>query len=355
VSGRLVVRDPLVPGLRISNLWVGVTAPDYTPPPRGFGFGFGRRGMSNAPAGGGFTNFPGRGPGGGFARGGFPPVVDWQRDAKFYQFWTRGDDQGRFVIRNVRPGSYTLHAIADGVLGEFTLTNVTVAVSQTNRLADRVWTPVRHGRTLWEIGVPDRTAREFRHGDHYWQWGLYFEYPEEFTNDVNFVIGQSDWRRDWNYVQPPRIETRDVPATGEDDENQDNGPQLPKSGLRNVRSTTWSVRFEMTNAPQGRATLRLAFCGTHQGCNVEVLVNGKSVGETGVLPSTSAMQRDGIRAYWLEKALPFDAHLLKPGNNLVELLSHAGSWSQGVMYDYLRLELDEARVANPELESRLVR
>jgi len=74
---------------------------------------------------------------------------------------------------------------------------------------------------------------------------------------------------------------------------------------------------------------------------VEVFVNGKSVGETGDLPSTSAMQRDGIRAYWIEKDIAFDAQQLKPGENAIELLSHANTWSQGVMYDCLRLELDD--------------
>lgn len=318
VSGQLVLRDPLAPAAKLSNLWVGVAAPDYR-----VGFGGGR--------------------------GGFPPYVDWQRDAKFYQFWTRADAAGRFTISNVRPGTYTLHAVADGVLGEFTLTNVVVAAGQAKPLGELAWPPVRFGRQLWEIGVPDRTAREFRHGDHYWQWGLYFDYPKEFPQDVNFTIGRSDWRRDWNYVQPPRLENTSVPVAGEDEEASEDAlaTLVRGGGGRAVRSTKWAITFALPDAPQGRATLRLAFCGTHQGCNVEVLVNGVSVGETGTLPSTSAMQRDGIRAYWIEKQLPFAATQLRRGPNVIQLLSHANGWSQGVMYDYLRLELDEAAGAQP--------
>ena len=56
--------------------------------------------------------------------------------------------------------------------------------------------------------MPDRSAAEFRHGDHYWQWGLYNLYPQEFPNGVNFVVGKSDWTKDWNYVQPPSEEPR---------------------------------------------------------------------------------------------------------------------------------------------------
>jgi len=97
---------------------------------------------------------------------------------------------------------------------------------------------VRYGRQLWEIGIPNRSAEEFRHGDHYWQWGLYNLYPQEFPNDIDFVVGKSDMRRDWNYVQPPRPDG--------------------KGGWKN---TTWRIRFKMDQRPQGTATLRLAICG----------------------------------------------------------------------------------------------
>jgi rhamnogalacturonan endolyase len=334
ITGQLVLHDPFAPNLKMSNFWVGVAALDYTPPPR-FGFGF-RSGFAR-------TNSD-------FAtntqalwRGGFPPQVDWQRDAKFYQFWTRADTKGHFAIRNVRPGNYTLHAISDGVFGEFTLTNLTLAAAEKKSLGKLQWTPNHFGHTVWQIGIPDRTAREFRHGDHYWQWGLYFDYPKEFPNDVNFIIGKSDWRKDWNFVQPPRIETRNVAVIGEDDETSDNAPRRARFGGRDVRSTTWSITFPMPEPPIGKATLRLAFCGTHAGCNVEAFANDNSIGETGPLPSTSAMQRDGIRAYWIEKDLSFDASLLNRGTNVIKLLSHADSWSQGVMYDCVRLELDDSK------------
>jgi len=189
--------------------------------------------------------------------------------------------------------------------------------------------------------VPDRTGGQFRPGWQYWQWGLYFKYVDEFPNDVNFVIGRSNWRTDWNYVQPPRISRRSsVPMVGEEDEVEEAQARRSSPG-EGVQSSVWSIRFNQAKATTGRATLRLAFCGTHQGCNVEVLVNGRSVGETGTLPGTSAMQRDGIRAYWIEKPVGFDAALLKPGENVIQLKSHANSWSQGVMYDCVRLEIAE--------------
>jgi rhamnogalacturonan endolyase len=160
---------------------------------------------------------------------------------------------------------------------------------------------------------------------------------------VNFVVGKSDWRRDWNYVQPPRIDSQNVTAVGEaEEENGSANRPRPRPGGRQARDTTWAISFDLTAPARGQATLRLAFCGTHAGCNVEVSVNDQSIGATGPLPSTSAMQRDGIRAYWIEKDLSFDTSWLKRGTNVVKLKSLADSWSQGVMYDCVRLELDDA-------------
>lgn len=347
VNGRVVLQDRFAPGATMSNVWVGLTAADYEVPVVGGGSGrrfgtnnFFRPGFTNAFRG---TNFPPRGFGStnGIARNGFPVKQDWQRDAKHYQFWVRADEQGRFTIPNVRAGSYWLRAIADGVIGELVATDVTVAPGTSVGVGTLAWQPVRYGRTVWEIGVPDRTAREFRHGDHYWQWGLYFKYLDEFPDDVNFIVGESDWRKDWNYVQPPRISRRaSVPMVGEEDEVEEAQARRGSPG-EGVQSSVWSIRFKQAKATPGRATLRLAFCGTHQGCNVEVLVNGRVVGETGTLPGTSAMQRDGIRAFWIERPVGFDAALLKTGENVIQLRSHANSWSQGVMYDCVRLEVTE--------------
>ena len=130
-------------------------------------------------------------------------TIDWQHDGKFYEFWVRGAENGKFNIANVRPGTYTLHAFADGVLGEYAKADIVVEPGKTIDLGSLEWKPVRYGRQLWEIGIPDRTAGEFLHGDHYYQWGLYNQYPKDFPNDVNFVIGKSDYRKDWNLMQLP--------------------------------------------------------------------------------------------------------------------------------------------------------
>lgn len=246
-------------------------------------------------------------------------TVDWQRDAKYYQFWTRADADGRFTIKNVRPGTYELRAFSDGILGEFVKSPVAVKNGENIDAGSASWKPERFGKTLWEIGIPDRSSAEFRHGDHYWQWGLYQKYAEEFPDDVNFLVGQSDWRRDWNYAQPPRLN-----ASG-----------------RVEKPSTWRIQFDVPKAQSGKATLRLGIAGSRTEQGVLVSVNQTSVGGTGRLPDTGVMHRDGIRGYWVERRISFDARLLKEGRNVIALTVPARSWVQGVLYDYLRLEVAE--------------
>lgn len=314
VTGRLVLNDPQAPGLKLARLLVGLAAPDYAPgrPNRGLG----------GPAGG--TNAPdaGRGRGGG-AFG--PRAVDWQNDAKHYEFWVRGEDAGSFSIPNVRPGTYTLHAIADGVLGEFAYSNVTVAAGQTLQLGPLNWQPVRYGKQVWEIGIPNRSGAEFFKGDDYYHWGWYLEYPKLFPRDVRFVVGRSDFRKDWFFEQVPHNED---PAN--------------TTGQGTGRATTWSIAFTLPSAPRGRATLRLALCSV-DARSLAVSVNGQAAGTVADIMRNSTVQRDGIAGYWSERNLPFDAARLKAGDNVLELTVPSGSLTAGVIYDYLRLELEESR------------
>ena len=284
VRGRLLIRDPQSPGASAAGAWVGLTAPPYT---------------VEAPK----EN---------------PRTFDWQLDGKYYQYWVRADAEGRFQIPYARPGTYMLNAFVDGVLGEFHRADVQVGVGEAVDLSDLEWTPERLGRQLWQIGVPNRSAEEFRHGDDYWHWGLYLKYPEEFPNDVKYIVGKSDWRRDWNYCQPPRI-----------------GPD------GKVESTTWTIQFDLPQALRGTATLRLGIAGSRAPHGIEVTVNGAPAGSTGPLPDTGVMHRDGIRGAWFEERVPFDAGLLHAGTNTIGLHVPAKSWVEGVLYDVVRLEVTE--------------
>lgn len=59
------------------------------------------------------------------------------------------------------------------------------------------------------------------------------------------------------------------------------------------------------------------------------------------------IHRDSDRGFWEEKAVPFDASLLQQGKNTIQLTVPAGSVMNGVQYDYLRLEVDNAAAPPP--------
>ena len=365
VSGEIILDDPQAPDLKMKNLLVGLTAPDYEPafvprPPRtgfggrrsGSGGGFGLAGggddeaaMTNHLAEVSTNNFPARtnlpavtdaGSTNRYTRAGtngarsfgLPRIVDWQTDARNYQFWVRADDAGNFFIPNVRAGNYTLHAIADGVLGEFVLTNVTVAAGKKLSLGKLNWQPLRYGKQLWDIGIPNRKASEFFKGDDYFRWGWYLQYPKLFPLDVNYVVGKSDFRKDWFLMQVPyNTDTNNFTGSGRGD------------------GTTWAVIFNLTNAPSGKAILRLAVCGIGTR-SLWGDINGQSIGTVSNLNYNATINRDGIGGSWCERDLTFDAKLLKAGSNTLELTIPPGSLTSGIMYDYLRLELDEKASAS---------
>ena len=250
--------------------------------------------------------------------------VDWQNDAKHYEFWVHGGTDGTFTIPNVRPGAYTLYAIADGVLGEFSQANITVQSGKPIDLGTIQWRPVRYGKQLWDIGIPSRDASEFFKGNDYFHWGWYLQYPTLFPNDVTYTVGKSDYHKDWFFEQVPHSLTPD-----------DN------TGRANGRATTWTINYNLADDPHGKATLRLAICGIGAR-SIDVAVNGKPVGTVGGLRYNATINRDGIGGYWTEKDVPFDASAMHSGQNVMTLTIPAGGLTSGIMYDYLRLELDDS-------------
>ncbi len=277
-------------------------------------------------------------------------MVDWAHDAKFYQFWNDGSDDGRFTIVNVRPGAYTLHAFADGVLGEFAQAGITVEAGKSLDLGKIDWQPVRFGKQVWEIGYPDRTGGKFYKGDgqNYWLWGWCLRYGDLFPNDITYTVGKSDYRKDWFFEEVPHALSDEWKNPAANDPlNQRFGwmkTAAPGEDLwRTIgrgRATTWTIRFNMDKTPHGQAALRVALAGADGAGGLAVAVNGQGVGTIQTTP-TNALRYNTNKSVWHEYTQTFDAALLKPGENEMQLTIPAGELTSGVVYDYLRLELAE--------------
>ncbi len=364
VTGQLALNDPLapVPLKKFTSLTIGLAYPDTVvpapagPPPTGAPNG------AAAPAGG-----PPRGGRGGF---GGPRTVDWAHDAKHYQFWTDGAADGKFTIPTVRPGKYTLHAFADGVLGEFAQTDIVVEAGKAVDLGKLEWKPVRYGKQVWEIGVPNRNASEFLKGDadNYWLWGWPLRYALLFPHDLTYTVGQSDWHKDWFFEQVPHAEDLSfVNPEAKDPANQKFGwvkaesraqfPTTDRDGgvwrrYGRGRATTWTIKFKMDKAAPGTATLRLALAGA-DGQGLTVAINGKEAGS--IRPaSTNALRYNTDKGVWQEQTVKFDAALLQAGENELTLTVPAGDVTSGVVYDYLRLEIGETKTAKATADKEVL-
>ncbi|KAL8166108.1 hypothetical protein V2J09_007607 [Rumex salicifolius] len=142
----------------------------------------------------------------------------WQLECKGYQFWTNTDSEGRFTINNVRPGIYNLFGYVPGVLGDFKRNGtINVTIGHNLDLGEVVYEPPRDGETLWEIGEPDRTAKEFfipdpdkeyvnklyvDHPDKFRQYGLWERYTEIYPQkDLTYNVKESDYKKDWFFAQ----------------------------------------------------------------------------------------------------------------------------------------------------------
>jgi rhamnogalacturonan endolyase len=316
VTGRLVLTDPQAATTKLPNLTVGLAHP-----------------------------------------AGADGARDWVHDAKFYQFWAEGAEDGTFTIADVRPGNYTLHAFANGVLGEFAHASVTVEAGKTLDLKDLEWRPVRYGKQVWEIGYPTRAGDKFFKGDgeNYWLWGWGLRYPLLFTDDITYTIGKSDYRRDWFFQQTPHAtSTVWKNPDAKDPANQRFGwvkveslkeyPQTDTVGPWRIygrgRATTWTVKFDVDRDPKGEAALRVALAGADGTGGLAIAVNGKTVGTLRPVP-TNALRYNTNKSVWQELTLKFDAGILRKGGNEMTLTVPAGDVTTGVVYDYLRLELKE--------------
>ena len=327
IKGQIVINDTGNPNAVASNLWVGVVRQPVT----------------------------------------VTGVYDFQQWMKPYQFWVQTDASGNFTIPNViATNNYTLYAFGPGANGTFMSQNqtggnppvlfnlpasqfsVTVTSGATNNLGTVTWTPARIGPTVFEIGYPDRTAKKFRHGDDWWVgdigpsptnpmpvWSKFLEYPFDFPSGPNYIVGQSRWSTDWNFVQPVVVDS---------------------AGSMNASAST--ITFNLATAPTNGATASL-YIGTASddagplivSVNGGVLVGGiggvtaspSILTNTGYFPwysSSDTTIRDGVSAVFSDERIGFPASLLHAGQNTITLnMRKGGSLNNHAMYDYLRLEL----------------
>ncbi|KAH9626558.1 hypothetical protein KSS87_005538 [Heliosperma pusillum] len=260
----------------------------------------------------------------------------WQTECKGYQFWTTADENGFFSISGIREGDYNLYAWVPGFIGDYKRdAAITITAGCDVELGDLLFEPPRDGPTLWEIGIPDRTASEFyapdpnpnyvnklyvNHPDRFRQYGLWDRYAELYPNeDLVYIVGLSDYRKDWFFAQVTR--------------KKDNG----------YVGTTWQVKFKLDDVDQkGNYKFRLAIASASL-AEVQVRMNdpnaNRPIFTTGLIGRDNSIARHGIHGlYWLYSVDIPGSKLIIGDNTLYLTQPRNQSPFQGILYDYLRLE-----------------
>ncbi|XP_049392588.1 uncharacterized protein LOC125856967 [Solanum stenotomum] len=270
-------------------------------------------------------------------------VGSWQIENKGYQFWTQTDNEGYFLINNIIPGNYSLYAWVPGFIGDYKYMDyINITPGSRTRLHTLVYYPPRNGPTLWEIGIPDRTAAEFfipnpqpklqnqlyiaHYEEKFRQYGLWDRYTEIYPNDdLVYTVGSSNYQTDWYFAHVNRYIYKD-------------------DGDKTYIPTTWQIVFDLQEVKDfSNYTLQLALASTNE-AELQIRINDQNPEHaphftTGSIGKDNAIARHGIHGLYRMYSIDVPSDLLAIGSNTMFLKQNRGSssWS-GLMYDYIRLE-----------------
>ena len=301
VTGKLVIKDSLRPGSNAAGAWVGLAAPDS--------------GIENDPN-------------------------DWQFQSDSYQYWTQAAADGTFTIPNVQTFSpyggaatYELYAYSSGTststgsVGQYSTGPISIVSGATTNLGTLTWTVPHMGQSLvWEIGIPNRSASEFKHGDEYGRPGMWTNFINEFTNPLEYNVADNNWATALNYCH-----------------SVDNMATAPWK---------WHINFNLATLNHGTYWLDIAYASPS---SIQVIrVNDDSTAFADFTPANAdpgatTYIREGIHSKYSVAHVAIPWSKLQVGVNTITLDHeyHSDHADAHFMYDYINLEAPPPLVLPP--------
>lgn len=253
-----------------------------------------------------------------------PGPLLWQQQWRGYRYAALTDAVGRFDLPQVRDGTYDVYAWHTSSFGWHRHPGIRVSGGARIELGTLVWQRRPLRSTLWQIGVPDRSAQEFGFAHNFRQWGLWHQIATALPAGATYVVGQSTVR-DWPFLMAVTQQTD-----------------------RSWLAPTWNIRFTTSERLSGQAALSLGIAcyeGKHKP-QLEIRLNGDLLGSIADLEISGAVHRSGIHAGYQERELLFAAERVRVGDNTLTItmpppnrreertvMTPAG----GLMWDCLRL------------------
>jgi hypothetical protein len=157
-------------------------------------------------------------------------------------------------------------------------------------------------KTLWQIGAKDASASELALGPNGYS---------QFSDDPVFIVGVSDAKKDWPYVQPG-----------------------PNDAWANARRHDFSICFALKQKPAAKYTLTVSLIDAQYQSPplIGIQVNGKQIATKQPPKGTSdaALNGDPAQGKASEFSIDIPADDLKAGANEITLTTLNGSW---MVYD----------------------
>lgn len=222
---------------------------------------------------------------------------------KEYMFWDKTDEEGNFLIKNVRQGNYTLYAYATQgeITDEFSTQNISVSESDID-LGEISWIPQKYEKLLWRIGDNDRLSAGYKYSDTLRSYGLY-NFP---PSNLEYFIHSSSPEKDWYYAQ--------------------------------TKAGSWVINFNNDQDLTGDAYLTASIAGAANSPSIGIYVNGSRQGTWSFNNDASIYRSAVLSGRHTVKKTQFPASLLVKGQNQIKLTITNPGNRGGVMYDCLKLE-----------------
>ncbi|KAI0104107.1 rhamnogalacturonate lyase [Nemania sp. FL0031] len=283
-------------------------------------------------------------------------------DKSSLQYWADIDASGHVEIPMVKAGTYRLTMFADGIFGWFIQDDVTV--SATAAPLALKWAPESAGKEIWRIGVPDKSAGEYKHGyaldtskplqpEQYRIYWAKWDFPTDFPEGVVFKVGESAEAEDFNYIHwswfPGYANYLRPEPVLEGVNNWTVQFDLSAAQLEGVETATFTVDLAGAHTANGNNKWAALPAEKYSSVPYTVAVNGEDV-ETWVIPayrSGSCGVRSGIICQNFGHKFVFSTELLKEGTNefVLSLPYNATDTETAILpgviyvqYDALRLE-----------------
>ncbi|KAK6215378.1 rhamnogalacturonate lyase C [Colletotrichum tabaci] len=281
------------------------------------------------------------------------------------QYWAEIGGCGKFKIPRVVEGKYRVTVYADGVFGWFIQDDVEISQTASSQAPWAFkWDEESAGQEVWRIGIPDKSAGEYRHGyapdvskplqpeQYRIYWGKY-DFQQDFPDGVRFDVGKSQEAQDLNYIHWSFIPAKGNHLRQENYYTNVNNWtivfDLDKDQLGQSKTATFTVQIAGTKTANGNSKWTVT---DHPYSNLPWTVNFNGLYEsTWRIPywrSGSCGVRSAVACQNIENKFTFSSSALKEGQNelTLSLPFNASSVETAllpdslyVQYDALRLEL----------------